>query len=101
MYNPYLPQRETRSQSWEEAGTGGLFGAGADLLRRFIPSFEGTWKNAGMAGILKGIGLDDLDSGDILLLLIILLIFLEGDNTELVIALGIMLLLGGGDDQKE
>lgn len=62
-------------------------------------------KNAGIAGILKSLHLDGLDSGDILLLLIILLVFLEGDNTELVITLGLMLLLGLGDDgenaQKE
>lgn len=54
-----------------------------------------------MAGILKGLHLEDLDSGDILLLLIILLVFLEGDNTELVITLGLMLLLGLGGEQRE
>lgn len=65
----------------------------------------GEDKNAGIAGILKSLHLEDLDSGDILLLLIILLVFLEGDNIELVITLGLMLLLGLGeekhDDQKE
>ena len=65
----------------------------------------GEGKNAGIAGILKSLHLDGLDSGDILLLLIILLVFLDGDNTELVITLGLMLLLGFGDegknDQKE
>lgn len=65
----------------------------------------GEDKNAGIAGILKSLHLEDLDSGDILLLLIILLLFLEGDNMELVITLGLMLLLGLGEekagDQKE
>lgn len=61
----------------------------------------GEDKNAGIAGILKSLHLDDLDSGDILLLLIILLLFLEGDNLELVITLGLMLLLGLGENQKE
>lgn len=61
----------------------------------------GESKNAGIAGILNGLHLGDLDSGDVLLLLIILLVFLEGDNTELVITLGLMLLLGLGGGQKE
>ena len=34
------------------------------------------------------------DTGDILLVLIILFLFLEGDNLEVVITLGLMLLLG-------
>ena len=63
-------------------------------------------KNAGIAGILKALKLEELDSGDILLLLILLLLILEGDNMELAITLGLMLLLGLGDetvreDQKE
>lgn len=60
----------------------------------------GEDKNAGIAGILKSLHLEDLDSGDVLLLLIILLVFLEGDNIELVITLGLMLLLGLGDEGK-
>ena len=63
--------------------------------------FAGEDKNAGMAGILKSLHLEDLDSGDILLLLIILLLFLEGDNIELVITLGLMLLLGLGEEKKD
>ncbi len=63
--------------------------------------FGGEEKNAGIAGILKSLHLADLDSGDILLLLIILFVFLEGDNIELVITLGLMLLLGLGDERKE
>ena len=70
-------------------------------LARPLRFFGGEEKNAGIAGILKGFDLEDIDSGDILLLLIILLLFLEGDNTELVITLGLMLLLGLGDGKKE
>lgn len=40
------------------------------------------------------------DTGDILLMLIILFLFLEGDNLELVITLGFMLLLGLQEDQS-
>lgn len=48
--------------------------------------------------LLKNFSLEKLDSGDILLVLILLFLFLEGDNLELVITLGLMLLLGLGDD---
>ena len=61
----------------------------------------GENKNAGMAGILKALHLEELDSGDLLLMLIILLLFLEGDNIELVITLGLMLLLSLRDEKKE
>lgn len=52
-------------------------------------------------GVLKQFSVDSLDTGDILLVLIILFLFLEGDNLELVITLGLMLLLGLRDDQSD
>ncbi len=96
----HRPQQETRNSSRGQSG----HGIGRDLFRNFagpLHFFGGEEKNAGIAGILKGFDLEDIDSGDILLLLIILLLFLEGDNTELVITLGLMLLLGLGDTKKE
>lgn len=109
MYNRYIPNswqprldREHTTHMNNEPWGG--FGLGQRWVRQLGESFHlfgGEAKNAGIAGILKGLGLDDLDSGDILLLLILLLIFLEGDNMELVITLGLMLLLGGDKDQKE
>lgn len=53
-----------------------------------------------IGGIGKQFSLSRLDTGDILLALIILFLFLEGDNLELVITLGLMLLLGFQDDQS-
>lgn len=47
-----------------------------------------------LGGVRKQFSLHDLDTGDILLVLIILFLFLEGDNLEVVITLGLMLLLG-------
>lgn len=83
-------------------------GAGTNTARDMFRNLSaplnflgGEDKNAGMAGILKSLHLEDLDSGDILLLLIILFLFLEGDNIELVITLGLMLLLGLGDEKKD
>ncbi len=55
---------------------------------------ESTAKTqGGLAGILKALKLDELDTGDILLLLIMLFLFLEGDDMELVITLGLVLIL--------
>lgn len=51
-----------------------------------------------LGGVLKNFSLENFDTGDILLVLIILFLFLEGDNLEIVITLGLMLLLGLGDD---
>lgn len=108
MYNRYIPAshrpRADGTQTTGQSQPEGTFGFGSWWFRQLGESFHlfgGESKNAGIAGILKGMRLDDLDSGDVLLLLILLLIFLEGDNTELVITLGLMLLLGGDEDQNE
>ena len=47
----------------------------------------------GFGGLLSGLKLD-LDSGDILLLLILLFLSQEGDDMETVVLLGLVLLLG-------
>ena len=54
-----------------------------------------------LSGLLKSLKLEELDSGDVLLLLILLLLLLDGDDMELVIALGLILLLGFGGDQTD
>ncbi len=52
-------------------------------------------------GVMKHFSLERFDTGDILLVLIILFLYLEdGDNLELVITLGLLLLLGL-DDGKD
>jgi hypothetical protein len=51
-----------------------------------------------LGGVTRHFSLGDVDTGDILLVLIILFLFLEGDDLELVITLGLMLLLGLGED---
>ena len=53
-------------------------------------------------GVLKRFSLEKFDTGDILLVLIILFLYLEdGDNLELVITLGLLLLLGLDEDKPE
>ena len=61
--------------------------------------------SGGLTQLLDGLGkhfsLENIDTGDILLVLILLFLFLEGDNLELVITLGLILLLRlGGDEEK-
>lgn len=126
MYNRYIPgtggytrvtvhEKEdptSRARAQEQSASGGhrqsersrTGGGPQDIFKSLsapLSFFGGEDKNAGIAGILKSLHLEDLDSGDILLLLIILFVFLEGDNIELVITLGLMLLLGLGDEKKE
>lgn len=57
-------------------------------------------ERGGLSGLLKTLKLDDIDTGDILLLLIILYLLVEGDDLELVIALGLVLIMGFGDSEK-
>lgn len=54
-----------------------------------------------LKGIFKNFSLEHFDTGDILLVLIILFLFLEGDNLELIITLGLMLLLGLGEENSD
>ncbi len=55
-------------------------------------------EEGGLSSILKRLHLEDLDSGDILLGLIILFLILEdGDNLDLIITLGLMILFSLGE----
>lgn len=53
----------------------------------------------GVTRALRALHLENLDTGDILLLLIVLYLLAEGDDLDLVIALGLVLIMGFGDDQ--
>ncbi len=55
-----------------------------------------------LEGLAKHFSLEKFDTGDILLVLIILFLYLEdGDNLELVITLGLLLLLGLDEGEKK
>lgn len=45
--------------------------------------------------LLKKLSVDKLDSGDILLLLIVLLLWKDSEDTDLLLALGAAMLMGG------
>lgn len=46
-----------------------------------------------LSGILSKLKLEEIDTGDLLLLLILFLLFKDGEDEELLIALGLMLIL--------
>lgn len=97
MYNRYIPGAGGYTRVSEEDDP---------PLRRAEPEHAGPSsppadsqakdeKSTGaLTALLKGLKLDQLDSGDVLLLLILLFLFLEGDDVELMITLGLLLLLG-------
>lgn len=84
-----------------QGGYSGNFFSGAGLLDGLKLGKLGELfdrdKSGGLGSLLGALGLEDMDSGDILLLLIILFLLSEGDNLDLVITLGLMLLLGLSD----
>lgn len=120
MYNRYLPREDTYAPISEPApdqhqyirreataqatqdGFGKIFSAlgGGFELGKWKGLLDGD-KFGGLDQLLALLHLEDLDSGDILLILIILLLLVEGDNLELVITLGLMLLLSLGDERKK
>ena len=55
--------------------------------------------SSSLKSLISSLGLEKLDSGDLLLFLILLLLLKEGDDLEMVIALGLTLLMGLGDDK--
>lgn len=118
MYNRYIPEdaaytwvgekrgaaapppRPSQQHSGQSAGRGGLGAlfSGNGGLGALLNGREGEGV---LTGALKSLGLEGIDAGDILLLLIILLLLAEGDDLELVIALGLVLLMGQTDGKKE
>jgi hypothetical protein len=91
MYNRYIPSGTSYTRITENDPTeiphtlSGSPGAGAE---------KDAEEKKGLSAILKSLKLDDLDTGDVLILLILLFLFLEGDDIEMMITLGLMLLLG-------
>ena len=76
MYNPYLSPFEYADESVKSAASS-------------------ESRQGGLSALLKGLKLEELDTGDVLLLLILLFLFLDDreDNLELLITLGLMLIL--------
>lgn len=79
MYNPYLSPLEYAGEPAKPTAS----------------SDRPAHKQGGLSALLKGLKLEELDTGDVLLLLILLFLFLDDreDNLELLITLGLMLIL--------
>lgn len=120
MYNRYLPREETYAPVSETVPDQHQYSppettaqAPQDAFGKIFSALSGGFELGKLKGLLDGdkfggvdkllasLHLEDLDSGDILLILIILLLLVEGDNLELVITLGLMLLLSLGDEKKK
>lgn len=111
MYNRYIPAG-TRYEQVSESSPGSNRSAPKQSVRKTqIPPKPPLTKAAPLEGITGRLGgvlgklhLENLDNGDILLLLILLFIFMESDdNLELVITLGLLLLFGlfGSEEECE
>ena len=110
MYNRYIPEDTSYTpiepppeQPGKPVSDSGPRQSFRDLLSgtEGLSGLFGTreWNN--LFGLLKGFHLDNIDAGDVLLLLILLYLLVEGDDLELVIALGLTLLMGLGNDKEK
>ena len=104
---PGLGQGQNQGQTQSPFGAAGFrlpqFLSGKDGLTSLFSGKDGLTslfsgkEGGGLSSLLKALHLENVDTGDILLLLIILFLLVEGDDLELVIALGLVLLMGLGD----
>lgn len=104
MYNRYIPNGSSYTRITEEDAPSPIQGRPRSPppsrtlplpARRRRPTKSTPAKHSGaLSALLKKLKLEDLDTGDVLLLLILLFLFLEGDDLELVITLGLLLVLG-------
>lgn len=112
MYNRYIPNDTSYERIPDHDSVHHTSGAQSfrQETRRPPPPPSAKVENplAGIVGKLGGLlnhfHLEDLDSGDILLVLILIFLFLESDdNLELVITLGLLLLFGifGTEEKTE
>ena len=95
MYNRYIPNGASYTRVVEEdAPPTQTVPPDAPPPEPDAEAPESAKPASGLGKLLRGLKLDGLDTGDVLLLLILLFLFLEGDDMELVITLGLLLLLG-------
>ena len=102
MYNRYIPDTYTWTQPEAPPARGEeQKPSDGPRLPDFFRGKDGRslldFGKDGLSGLLKGLHLEKLDSGDILLALILLYLLVEGEDMDLVIALALVLLLGLGE----
>lgn len=110
MYNRYIPEDVSYTPIEPPQEQPPTHGGGPrssfripDLLsgKEGLSGLLGVREGNSLSGLLKSFRLDSIDHGDVLLLLILLYLLVEGDDLELVIALGLTLLMGLGDDKDK
>lgn len=106
VYNRYIP---TGSRYETASAAGGFSHApsppgteqhrgGLNALLGGLGGGAGEGLSQALSGLLQKFHLEDLDTGDILLALIVLFLILEdGDHLDLIIALGLMILFSLGE----
>ena len=113
MYNRYIPRDNSylpigegektpfRSEiDQKRENTGRMVGVPPLTKSNFSRLFQSK-EGHSLTTLVKSLHLENIDSGDILLLLILLYLLVEGDDLELVIALGLALLMGLGEQEKD
>ncbi len=88
-------------QPRQDSGNSPLGGMLDGLKLGKLGEFLERDKSGGLKTLLGALGLDEIDTGDILLMLIVLFLLTEGDNLDLVITLGLMILLGLGGKKPD
>jgi hypothetical protein len=99
MYNRYIPSEGYQPVEREERPAHQDDRPGKGLLDRFMnlaDTFVGKKKAGGFSGILDLLGLEQLDSGDILLILVLIYLFKESEDEEWLIILALVLFMGLG-----
>ena len=96
MYNRYITEDVSYAPVEQAPASRTAGGKPAFHLPEFL-SGGGLTKER-LSGLLKTLRLDSLDSGDVLLLLILLYLLVEGEDIDLVIALGLVLFMGLGEN---
>lgn len=109
MYNRYIPDGASYTRvAPDEGGRTARSGGSPQAPRRpgpqerKTPSGDPLERVSGfLSGLLQKLTPGGLDTGDILLLLIILFLLTEGDDLDIVITLGLLFFMGLGDDKTE
>ena len=96
---PKRPSAQQRPRP--SSGPSGSKGTTLPLGREGLGALFSGKAGKGLQGLLQNLKLENIDTGDVLLLLIVLYLLVEGDDLELVIALGLVLLMGLGGESGE
>lgn len=96
--SPAVPENRSAKRDRSTGSIRGLRGAPAPAPP---PPVLPEGVSSSLKSLVSSLGLEKLDSGDLLLFLILLLLLKEGDDLEMIIALGLTLLMGLGEGEEK